>query len=473
MKDKIYVGMLVSEECLRHYGKGHDDNPPGRGSGRWAYGSTNNVFVKKVHQVEKESSNNPLPLTDSPPNIKEVSQRGNLTLEEAKDCITLASRKYYLAKKLEPKITSDFVKAVSESNSKCYGLDHRLKTITSIAAKIGSEAKLKKTDFKEASNDINDTIRYTAILDRNNFKDSYEKIKNRLSESGYEEVRLKNYFQKYKDREAKHKAVQSIYKTSHGFNFEVQFQTSESQAAKELKLPLYNEARKAGVSTMRKMQLENEMERLADRISDPSGVYDLPSYDYLKHSEELFHYGKGHDDSPPGRGSGRYPWGSGERPKQDHPTKIYRRNADKANEIFNTMTDKEKYFVRADDVKDEYTNKDEYRGKQSTNVYSRIEYYHDVGVSFFDIWQYQKDAGAIAIGVRNDPNFRGKGYANKALEAGIKWFEENKDMNFLAYGVNKNNMSSRKLAEKHGFKKYSEDDEWITYGLEKKRKKKR
>lgn len=27
----------------------------------------------------------------------------------------------------------------------------------------------------------------------------------------------------------------------------------------------------------------------------------------------LMHYGKGHDDNPPGRGSGRYPWGSGEK----------------------------------------------------------------------------------------------------------------------------------------------------------------
>jgi hypothetical protein len=26
---------------------------------------------------------------------------------------------------------------------------------------------------------------------------------------------------------------------------------------------------------------------------------------------ELMHYGKGHDDNPPGRGSGRYAWGSG------------------------------------------------------------------------------------------------------------------------------------------------------------------
>jgi hypothetical protein len=33
-------------------------------------------------------------------------------------------------------------------------------------------------------------------------------------------------------------------------------------------------------------------------------------------NHDLLHFGKGHDDSPPGRGSGRYAWGSGEQPKQ-------------------------------------------------------------------------------------------------------------------------------------------------------------
>lgn len=38
MRD-VYVGALVSYDYLEHYGKGHDDNPPGRGSGRYPYGS--------------------------------------------------------------------------------------------------------------------------------------------------------------------------------------------------------------------------------------------------------------------------------------------------------------------------------------------------------------------------------------------------------------------------------------------------
>lgn len=40
-------------------------------------------------------------------------------------------------------------------------------------------------------------------------------------------------------------------------------------------------------------------------------------------SNYLLHSGKGHDDNPPGRGSGRYPYGSGKRPYQnDDVTRI-------------------------------------------------------------------------------------------------------------------------------------------------------
>ena len=31
---------------------------------------------------------------------------------------------------------------------------------------------------------------------------------------------------------------------------------------------------------------------------------------------DILHFGKGHDDNPPGRGSGRFAFGSGKRPKQ-------------------------------------------------------------------------------------------------------------------------------------------------------------
>lgn len=38
---------------------------------------------------------------------------------------------------------------------------------------------------------------------------------------------------------------------------------------------------------------------------------DFRKYIGVSYGAALIHYGKGHNDNPPGRGSGRYPWGGG------------------------------------------------------------------------------------------------------------------------------------------------------------------
>ena len=48
-------------------------------------------------------------------------------------------------------------------------------------------------------------------------------------------------------------------------------------------------------------------------------------------SNELYHFGVGPDDNPPGRGSGRYPKGSGENPYQHEGWSVNRYRELKAN----------------------------------------------------------------------------------------------------------------------------------------------
>ena len=47
-------------------------------------------------------------------------------------------------------------------------------------------------------------------------------------------------------------------------------------------------------------------------------------FDDLELDNYISHYGKGHDDNPPGPGSGRYEWGSGKRLHQ-HDWDVYSR----------------------------------------------------------------------------------------------------------------------------------------------------
>lgn len=224
--------------------------------------------------ISKRSSDTLRAFEKQPIDISKVKERGNLTDAEANTCSKLAVSVYNKAAKAEPQITND----ISESGMKLYGLEHRLKQPTSLAAKIGSDAKEKELSFDEASRGIKDAIRYTIISQDDNFVGNYNSLKQQLIDKGYSELTCKNYFEEYKAGNVKHKSVQSVFKDPNGERFEVQFQTPSSQAAKELKIPLYNERRTAGLSDERKNYLEGEMTKLAEQVSYPKGIESIKSH---------------------------------------------------------------------------------------------------------------------------------------------------------------------------------------------------
>lgn len=207
-----------------------------------------------------------------------IQQRGKLTKKEAMQCATIADKLYKRASSMEPQITEDVIGAVSKSDGKMYGLDFRLKQPNSIAAKIGSDAKEKNISFDEAGKSINDTIRYTAVSKNKNYSANYSVIKEGLEAKGYREIKCKNYFDLYSKGQVMHKAVQSVFANDRGDTFEFQFHTPASQAAKELKLPIYNERRKAGISTKRARALEKQMKDLAESVENPKRVYSIRSH---------------------------------------------------------------------------------------------------------------------------------------------------------------------------------------------------
>ena len=167
---------------------------------------------------------------------------------------------YEEASKHEPKITSDFEETVNNVGGSVYGLEHKLKTIESIARKV----RLGK--------DIKDALRYTAIFSEEDFVKSYIQFKKDITEKGYDETTCKNYFEDYRQGKVNHKSVQCNYRTNDGYTFEVQFQTKASQRAKDEKVPLYEEARNPKTSDARKEELIVQMRALADNVVDPPGI---------------------------------------------------------------------------------------------------------------------------------------------------------------------------------------------------------
>ena len=230
---------------------------------------------RKSKEIKSKLSFGLSDIVDNPADIDSIRVRGGLSRKEAISCLKLANDLYNRARMYEPQITRDVQQSIKRSNSDMYGLNNRLKQRESLAAKIGSDGKKDNISFKKAANNINDVVRYTSITDPTNFTKSYKSIKDRLEAKGYSELKCKNYFSLFREGRVSHKAVQSIFESPDGIRFEIQFQTPQSQAVKELKLPLYNEVRNAGVTPKRKAYLINRMNQLGRSIDDPYGVFDI------------------------------------------------------------------------------------------------------------------------------------------------------------------------------------------------------
>lgn len=274
----IHYGILGQKWGIRRY-----QNPDGTltNAGKERRKISQKAFDKAKYLVRRDA-HDPRSSIDSfkrePLDINKVKQRGSLSSNEAIKCARLGEDIFEKASSKEPKITNDLLDAVSNTNSKMYGLQFRLKQPTSLSAKIGSDAKADNISFEESARKIKDSVRYTILSEDNRYVHDYSLIKNNLSKKGYEETKCKNYFEKYKLGEVQHKSVQSTFKNKDGFEFEIQFQTPSSQAAKELKVPIYEERRKAGNTSQRNLDLESQMHDLAERVPYPKGISKIKSH---------------------------------------------------------------------------------------------------------------------------------------------------------------------------------------------------
>lgn len=129
---------------------------------------------------------------------------------------------------------------------------------------------------------------------------------------------------------------------------------------------------------------------------------------------------------------------------------INARSTDKdANDIYSTLTDNEKRLLGGT-ADPEWI----YDFRQNANLMKRIILRDgDTPVSFIELWDNFDNSGQIAIATRNDPKYRGKGNASKAVKELDKYVDKygSKRINELVWWVNKENEPSIKVAEENRF----------------------
>lgn len=152
--------------------------------------------------------------------------------------------------------------------------------------------------------------------------------------------------------------------------------------------------------------------------------------------------------------------------------KINKSNKDKINEIFETMSlkDKKRLWVGYDNKKhlpffgdNEYDNG---TGMPYSIVYSK----NGKPISFLVVG-VDNGVGEIGLGVRNDKKYRGKGNASSMTKKMIDWFNSpsNTRVKSLEWYAYKSNPGSYKAALANGFEKYYEGydksdggkEEWV------------
>ncbi len=216
--------------------------------------------------------------------MSKVKSRGNLTDSEAKETVSLAEAVYSKAAKVEPQITKDVLSAVEGVGASMYGLDYRLKQPTSMAGKIGGDAKDEQAkgktfSFKDAADDIKDAVRYTTVIDENNFTNGYNKIKASMEAKGYKEVRCKNYYELYETGDSCQKAVQCSYQNKDGYTFELQFHTIRSLGIKEnYNHKLYEISREKTTPKTESEKLNAIMTSFGTYVNNPKDVFTIKSH---------------------------------------------------------------------------------------------------------------------------------------------------------------------------------------------------
>ena len=107
-------------------------------------------------------------------------------------------------------------------------------------------------------------------------------------------------------------------------------------------------------------------------------------------------------------------------------------------------------------------------------VFREVLLVNNKPVAFVEIDQFKNsnnaspDEGFVGIACRGEKEYRRKGYTSMLLERAIKWAKRNKTISRLVYIVREENVPSKNLALKFGFKssKTKMNTGWLELYLE-------
>lgn len=197
-------------------------------------------------------------------NIQQTAEQSQASL--------IAEQKLQKAKEVEPAIT-ETLKSIESEKAHLEGLEHRLKSTESLSRKILTDSHDMEVSLEEAAANIKDALRYTLIIEENDYTELTKKTLDKLTEKGYSVYAFKNY---WANDSIDYQGINTTLKTSDGMIFELQFHTKESYDTKSEKTHKYYEIiRSESASDEEKAEASRKHHELFAQIPVPAGVKQL------------------------------------------------------------------------------------------------------------------------------------------------------------------------------------------------------
>lgn len=305
--DKKFIRLMLDRACapdIADGGKGsgnfgHKGRPGQRGgSGSGGAGGSKMVTPKKSAAVLAERQNRLMAeakevkrdgiMSSTKPSPAETKAMQAKFLGNVSDKLKPYAKKMYeKAVKTEPKITSDICDIVNHVGATTFGLGFRLKKASDAAdGRCRIEDKIqeiiqdyadngKKISYEEATDQINDIVRYTVGSTADNLVDDFESVKAELEAKGYKCKEIKNKWDTYNEKK-QYRGVNTTFESPEGVQFELQFHTAESLDCKENQHAQYEEWRNPDVTPERKAELGSIMYENAKSLTRPKNVERIP-----------------------------------------------------------------------------------------------------------------------------------------------------------------------------------------------------
>lgn len=193
-----------------------------------------------------------------------------IAAQYGQDAIDAADPVFIRAAINEPPITDNLVRLADDAGAEMAMLEFRLKQRESLARKIAQDAVEKNVTLQEAADSIGDAIRYTMVVDPQDYAQTVRNVLDDFEGQGFDVFKNKNYWQEGNS----YKGINTNIRTPDGTVFELQFHTPQSLATKDPSHEIYNRSR-VETNAARKIALEEESRSLWENVDTPANIEEV------------------------------------------------------------------------------------------------------------------------------------------------------------------------------------------------------